>query len=52
MRKFKELLENYFKGDVEDKQFIEMFKELKVPDKFAKDVILLALNSVLEKSGL
>lgn len=52
MKKFKELLDNYFKQEIEDKQFIEMYKELKAPDKFVKDIVLIALNSSLEKTGL
>lgn len=52
LKKFKELHENYFKGDIEDKQYMELYKELKIPDKFAKDALSIALNSTLEKTGL
>lgn len=52
MKKFSALLEDYLKGDNDIAQIRESYKELKVPDKFAKDVVFSAMNSSLDKTGM
>lgn len=51
LKKFTSLLEEFWKGDVDLKQAVNSYKEHKVPDKFAKDVILRGLSIALDKTG-
>jgi translation initiation factor 4G len=40
LKKFATLLEEHWKGDIDLKQAVNLYKEHKVPDKFAKDLML------------
>lgn len=50
LKKFSTLLEDYLKGESDITQFNDSYKELKVPDKFSKDIVLNALNASLDKT--
>lgn len=52
LKKFNTLLEEYWRGDIDLKQAINTYKEHKIPEKFAKDLILSGLTTALEKSGM
>lgn len=52
LKKFSSLIEEYWKGEIDLKQAINSYKEHKVPDKFAKDVILSGLSVALDKSDV
>lgn len=52
LKKFNALLDDYLKGNNDVIQVADSYKELKVPDKFAKDIIFNALNSSLDKTGM
>jgi hypothetical protein len=51
LKKFATLLEEHWKGDIDLKQAVNLYKEHKVPDKFAKDLMLHGLSIALDKSG-
>ncbi|XP_019881095.1 eukaryotic translation initiation factor 4 gamma 2 [Aethina tumida] len=52
LKKFNTLLEEYWRGDIDLKQAINAYKEHKIPEKFAKDLILSGLTTALEKSDV
>nr|CAH7767903.1 unnamed protein product [Callosobruchus chinensis] len=52
LKKFNSLIEEYWKGEIDLKQAINSYKEHKVPDKFAKEVILSGLSVALDKSDI
>lgn len=51
LKKYANLLDEYWKGDIDLKQSVNSYKELKIPDKFCKDVMLYGLSTALDKSG-
>lgn len=51
LKKFAALLEELWKGDLEDERAVEKYKEIKIPDKFAKDVVVSGLSGSLNKTG-
>ncbi|XP_030762180.1 eukaryotic translation initiation factor 4 gamma 2 [Sitophilus oryzae] len=52
VKKFNTLLDEFWKGDIDLKQAINAYKEHKVPEKFAKEVILSGLSLALDKSDV
>ncbi|XP_056640174.1 eukaryotic translation initiation factor 4 gamma 2-like [Diorhabda sublineata] len=52
LKKFNTLIEEFWKGEVDLKQAINSYKEHKVPDKFAKEMVLSGLSTALEKSDV
>ncbi|XP_076254363.1 N-acetyltransferase 1 isoform X1 [Rhynchophorus ferrugineus] len=52
VKKFSTLLEEFWKGDIDIKQSVNAYKEHKVPDKFAKEVIISGLSLALNKSDV
>ncbi|CAH1106304.1 unnamed protein product [Psylliodes chrysocephalus] len=52
LKKFNTLIDEYWKGEVDLKQAIYSYKEHKVPDKFAKEMVLSGLSNALEKSDV
>jgi translation initiation factor 4G len=52
LKKFATLLEEHWKGDIDLKQAVNLYKEHKVPDKFAKDLMLHGLSIALDKSDV
>ncbi|KAJ8971557.1 hypothetical protein NQ314_000644, partial [Rhamnusium bicolor] len=52
LKKFSSLIDEYWKGEIDLKQAINSYKEHKVPDKFAKEVILSGLSVALDKSDV
>ncbi|KAL1505220.1 hypothetical protein ABEB36_004834 [Hypothenemus hampei] len=52
VKKFNNLLDEYWKGEVDLKQAINSYKEHKVPDKFVKETILSGLSLALDKSDV
>ncbi|CAG9856771.1 unnamed protein product [Phyllotreta striolata] len=52
LKKFNTLIDEYWKGEVDLKQAINSYKEHKVPDKFAKEMVLSGLSNALEKSDV
>uniref|UniRef100_A0A6P7FTF6 Eukaryotic translation initiation factor 4 gamma 2 n=1 Tax=Diabrotica virgifera virgifera TaxID=50390 RepID=A0A6P7FTF6_DIAVI len=52
LKKFNTLIEEFWKGEVDLKQAINSYKEHKVPDKFAKEMVLSGLSNALEKSDV
>lgn len=51
LKKYAALLEDLWKGEVDVEGAVEKYKELKVPDKFSKDVLLNGLNTAFSKKG-
>lgn len=52
VNKFGTILDDFWKGDLDLKQCITSYKEQKVPDKFAKDIVLHAYCQALDKTDV
>ncbi|KAJ8947707.1 hypothetical protein NQ318_001546 [Aromia moschata] len=52
LKKFNSLIDEFWKGEIDLKQAVNSYKEHKVPDKFAKEVILSGLSIALDKSDV
>lgn len=50
LKKHIAMLDEYFKGDIDIVQAVDSYKEYKIPDKFAKDIIVSALTTSLDKT--
>lgn len=51
LKKFATLLDELWKGDLDVDVAVEKYKELKVPDKFSKDVLVNGLSTGLNRKG-
>lgn len=52
LQKFGTILEEYWKGDLDLKQILNTYKEQKVPEKYGKDIILVAFSQALDKTDV
>lgn len=51
LKKYATLLEDLWKGEVDVGGAVEKYKELKVPDKFSKEVLVSGLCAAFNKKG-
>ncbi|KAK4887368.1 hypothetical protein RN001_003639 [Aquatica leii] len=50
LKKHASLLDDYFKGNIDVAQAVDSYKEYKIPDKFAKDVVVSSITNTLDKT--
>lgn len=51
LKKYTTLLEDLWKGEMDVNGAVEKYKELKVPDKFSKEILVNGLSKAFSKKG-